>query len=398
MSIIDEYEPELETFSKITGYLPTDFEAWHEEERIYLQNVNKGAVGDADKIQYVKELQALDNLRSERKTQGEIAFRSYTDSDFSSGSLPTSSITSDRATEVARTKTHLNLLLVFNRVEELETRLKIQQRWTSDDQEYKDSENLVRHKDFLVVVEELEGRVVQRIFELSKANLAGTGYKLRRQISKNIARRSQALRTSLDKYNVMAPKQDPPRPIIDYKDIANYAWLGDFDLLKHSRHDILSRPWSQTRNREFAVKHHKLKRAREEMIRVNVEARRLQEWVDMEDEQLKQLGKGLIACQPLLAAEIRGVAVTQLRVNEMHRRRLRMIYALGAYSGPGVGSRGSYTIIPSTALDSPGVFNTDSMYEDEELTALEVILPDEDDFLDEELTRLEDVLRSNRLV
>lgn len=221
MSIIDEYEPELETFSKITGYLPTDFEAWHEEERIYLQNVNKGAVGDADKIQYVKELQALDNLRSERETQGEIAFRSYTDSDFSSGSLPTSSITSDRATEVARTKTHLNLLLVFNRVEELETRLKIQQRWTSDDQEYKDSENLVRHKDFLVVVEELEGRVVQRIFELSKANLAGTGYKLRRQISKNIARRSQALRTSLDKYNVMAPKQDPPRPIIDYKDIAN---------------------------------------------------------------------------------------------------------------------------------------------------------------------------------
>jgi len=206
----------------------------------------------------------------------------------------------------------------MNEVEEIERHLGIEERWQPGDPKYLEIESWIKHKEFITAVEELEGRVVQRLFELSKANLASTGYKLRRQISRNITRRSLALRTSLDRYNTLAPQQDPPRAIIQYAEIANYAWLGDFDLLKHSRHDILSRPWSDATNREACTKYFKYKRAREELVGLNVEVWRLQEWVDSEDEHLTAISTNLLNSQPLLAAEVSEFATVQRRINNTH--------------------------------------------------------------------------------
>lgn len=88
---------------------------------------------------------------------------------------------------------------------------------------------------------------------------------MRRHISKSITRRSAALQSALAKYNEMAPQQVPPRPIITYEEIIGYASLGDFDLLRHSRNEILSRPWSVASNREVSTKYFKVLRAREEI-------------------------------------------------------------------------------------------------------------------------------------
>ena len=90
-----------------------------------------------------------------------------------------------------------------DRVEDLEEQLGIEptRRWTLDQREYVEMREYSRHRQFIRAVEELENLVVQRLFELSKANLASTGavvslsntdanysvgYKLRKQISKAI--------------------------------------------------------------------------------------------------------------------------------------------------------------------------------------------------------------------
>jgi hypothetical protein len=87
------------------------------------------------------------------------------------------------------------------------------------------------------------------------------GYKLRQHISNAITRRSSAIRTALEKYNQLAPLQHPPRPVLEYSEVASYCWLGEFELLKHSRHDLLSKPWASKANREVASKHFKVVRA-----------------------------------------------------------------------------------------------------------------------------------------
>ncbi|KIK80743.1 hypothetical protein PAXRUDRAFT_36097 [Paxillus rubicundulus Ve08.2h10] len=188
------------------------------------------------------------------------------------------------------------------------------------------------NRQFIRTVKDLESLVVQRLFEPSKANLASTGYKLRKQISKAIVKRSAAIRTALEKYNKLAPLQTPPRPILQYNDIVSYAVLAEFDLIKYSRHDVLAKPWSNPTHREMAIKYLKVLRAEEEIVRLNVEIHRLQTWVNDEDAHIKAAASRLEVTNPL-AAEIWGLYHRQRRVNDVHRSRLAGIYKLKGYSG-----------------------------------------------------------------
>ncbi|KAL1741024.1 hypothetical protein HDZ31DRAFT_85086 [Schizophyllum fasciatum] len=145
-----------------------------------------------------------------------------------------------------------------------------------------------------------------------------SGYKLRKHISHNLSKRSETIRNTLTKYNELAPKQDPPRPRIEYSDVVLYAFLGEFELLKYSRHAILERPWSTPTNRQMADKHHKVKRAGEEVLRSTIEARRLRRWVDEEDAAYRLAISQSRATDPLVAAELTWAHARQLRVNNLY--------------------------------------------------------------------------------
>ncbi|KAF8481387.1 hypothetical protein JB92DRAFT_3272034, partial [Gautieria morchelliformis] len=103
---------------------------------------------------------------------------------------------------------------------------------------YQEAAAYINNQRFIRVVEQLEGLVVAQLFELAKANLMGTCYKMRKHISKAITRRSVAVHTALDKYNLLAPMQNLLRPRLEYHDVAGYGMLADFKLLKQSRHQI----------------------------------------------------------------------------------------------------------------------------------------------------------------
>lgn len=60
-------------------------------------------------------------------------------------------------------------------VKELEASLGIEMRWTSQSTKYQEVLEYTKRCQFIRTVEDLEGLIVQRLFELSKANLSSTG-------------------------------------------------------------------------------------------------------------------------------------------------------------------------------------------------------------------------------
>jgi hypothetical protein len=201
------------------------------------------------------------------------------------------------------------------------------------------------------------------------------GYKLRKHISKAITRRSATIRTALAAYNQLAPLQNPARPVLQFSEIASYAFLGDFELLKHSRHDVVAKPWASASNREVATRYFKVRRAHEEINRLNREINRLSVWVDHEDTELLDAARRLEDSQPELAAEVHAFRLKRKRINDVHRTRLDRIYKLEGYSG-NVSPRKSTNGVESTG----------------DIDGREPIGADEDDELGDEMVRLTECL------
>ena len=64
--------------------------------------------------------------------------------------------------------------LQLNAVEHFKRQHGIHIHWSPDDPEYIAVQDYAKHCNFICAIEELEGLVVQCLFELSRANLAGT--------------------------------------------------------------------------------------------------------------------------------------------------------------------------------------------------------------------------------
>ena len=112
----------------------------------------------------------------------------------------------------------------------LERQLGIETRWAIESDEYWQYQHEAVLADYREVLDELEHLIVQRLLELSKLGLSGTGifyimpiiffkfnviyigYKLRRQIGKALQRHSEAIRKALSRYNTQAAKLVPPCP------------------------------------------------------------------------------------------------------------------------------------------------------------------------------------------
>ncbi|KAG2344280.1 hypothetical protein BDR05DRAFT_947656 [Suillus weaverae] len=122
------------------------------------------------------------------------------------------------------------------------------------------------HQTF-VMFEDLEALVVQCLFELSKANLSGTGYKM-------------------CKYNKLVPLQVPPQPILEYTEVIGHVALGEFMLLKHSCSNLLAKPWAIPENCKMAVKFFKVLCSHKETTCLNIEIGRLHAWMELEEKSM----------------------------------------------------------------------------------------------------------------
>ncbi|KAG6377663.1 hypothetical protein JVT61DRAFT_14428 [Boletus reticuloceps] len=165
--------------------------------------------------------------------------------------------------------------------------------------------------------------------------MLGTGYKLRQQISKALQRCSEAVQKAITQYNAQAATLDPPRPSITWKDITNYTVLGEFDLLRYSQLGVHGQHWSQLAYREATVKYFKLHRAHEEVVRLNVEVRRLRTAIHDEDKHTRKVISELLTSNPPLGLELQQQYRMHAGINAVHLRRLDKIEKLPEYTGVG---------------------------------------------------------------
>ncbi|KIM61914.1 hypothetical protein SCLCIDRAFT_25388 [Scleroderma citrinum Foug A] len=289
LSLIADYSKDLDAYQVLYPTQTLNFEAWASEELKYLKNVATKPMQDALAIKYVEALELLWKYREAHKRIKSDTFVSYNPTSFTLDSgLNYAASQATKQGHTAQRSAERKLQNHTNVVKELEASLGIETRWMPQSTKYQEILKYAWRRQFIHAVEDLEGLMVQRLFELSKANLSSTGYKLRKQISKAIVKCSTAIRSALEKYNKLAVKQHPPRPTLQYNEVTSYTSLGDFDLLKHSRHNVLVKPWANPTHREMAIKYFKLLRAREEIMRLNIEIPRLQAWVDTEDSELQK--------------------------------------------------------------------------------------------------------------
>ncbi|KAI5989955.1 hypothetical protein EDD15DRAFT_2124341, partial [Pisolithus albus] len=115
-------------------------------------------------------------------------------------------------------------------VQELEGCLGITRRWVPEDEEWQAAARLVANRKYQRALDNVEHLVVSQIFELSKMNQSGTGYKLRKHIGKALQTRSAAIRAALLQYNAAAKALGCRA--LEFDEVVEYAFLADFDLLR----------------------------------------------------------------------------------------------------------------------------------------------------------------------
>ncbi|KAI6143864.1 hypothetical protein EDD17DRAFT_1515474 [Pisolithus thermaeus] len=278
---------------------------------------------DSDKyLELSKYVELLEKLNFAEATYGSITqvlYLTYTPAEFTSTAglnesawQGTNTINAEYASTLQKYQLQLNVMANF------ECQHNIIDCWTPLHCEYINAHKYMKHCAFIRTVEELEGLVVQQMFELSKANLAKMGYKMHKHISKAISRCLAAICATLERYNKLAPHQHPPCPKLDYAEVISYSLLGEFSLLKHSHYEILEKPWALPDNCEMMMKYYKLQRSQEEITQLN----------------MKVTAQGFWDLGSLeLAFEMESMYAERVRVNDFHHAQLQKIYEMPGYMG-----------------------------------------------------------------
>jgi hypothetical protein len=160
------------------------------------------------------------------------------------------------------------------------------------------------------------------------------GYKLHKHIAQALSRQCAAIRNAISHYNGLVPIQKPPRPLLMYSKVIDYCTFSEFEILKHSDHDILSKEWAVLANRQAANKYFKIKRAEEEIHRCNVEVTRVQAWVDEDNVVMSRAVATHEGNDPAFAAHLKVLQIQRRHVNDHLHTHLKQIYKLPGYCGP----------------------------------------------------------------
>ncbi|KAI6032301.1 hypothetical protein BKA83DRAFT_4558705 [Pisolithus microcarpus] len=218
-------------------------------------------------------------------------------------------------------------------VQELERKLNISRRWVPEDKEWQNAGRLVANREYRRALDNLESLVVARLFELTKMNRAGTGYKLRKHIAKALQSRSAAIKVALERYNKCALAVRPPRQTLRWEQVVEYAFLADFDLLRDTREDISQRPWAHPTARFAMDTYFKMRRAEEEIVRLNIEIRRVVTYMRDEDRFLRTCEEKIGNIYPALAHQVSRRRKLHSQFNGSHLKRLHDIAMLPGFSG-----------------------------------------------------------------
>ncbi|KAK7047994.1 hypothetical protein R3P38DRAFT_3306983 [Favolaschia claudopus] len=221
----------------------------------YLRKLIKEPEEETDQMEYYRRITVMEE---KRKRKNEVCARN------------------SPAKPVVRRHAWETYLRAIRACQELET----------GQEEYKKAGELVATRDYRLAVNKLEELVVKRLFELTKMNMSGTGYKLRKHIAKALQTRSKTIRKALERYNKAAKALVPPRRQLEWDEVIDYAFLSYFDILRDPEANAIIRPWATPAARQMMDTYFKIERVKEEIDRLNVEIRRLVTYIKDEWEFL----------------------------------------------------------------------------------------------------------------
>lgn len=191
---------------------------------------------------------------------------------------------------------------------------------------------------------------------MSTTDSIDIGYSLRKHIGNALKSRSVTIRKALDRYNAAALALVPPREVLDWDQVVEYAFLSDFDLLRDARQDIRRKPWATPAARLAIDQAFKLERAEEEVAQLNIEVPRLATYIRDEDICLRTKEMELLATHPALAHQVALHRMERARFNAHHLKVLGKIYLLPGYTGSvGFGIRVTEAPIPSEDPKEPAL-------------------------------------------
>ncbi|KIK14545.1 hypothetical protein PISMIDRAFT_31905, partial [Pisolithus microcarpus 441] len=215
----------------------------------------------------------------------------------------------------------------------------VSQRWTPEDKEWQHAGHLVANQEYRHVLDTLESLVVAQLFELTKMNRAGTGYKLWKHIAKALQTHSAAIKAALNRYNKCTLAMQLPHQMLHWEQVVEYAFLADFDLLRDTHKDISQRPWANPSACFALDTYFKMCQAEEEIECLNVEIRRVITYMRDEEHFLRTCKEKISNIHPALGHQVSQCHKLHSQFNGSHLKHLHDIAMLLGFSGtliPGV--------------------------------------------------------------
>jgi hypothetical protein len=116
---------------------------------------------------------------------------------------------------------------------------------------------------------------------------------MRKHIAQALQARSKAVKNVIEPYNNAAAALDPPMRSVTWDQVVEYAFLADFDILRDTRTEVQSKPWSRPAYRLAMDRYFKTLRAREEIKCLNIEIRWVITWIRDENHFLRRMERSL---------------------------------------------------------------------------------------------------------
>lgn len=128
---------------------------------------------------------------------------------------------------------------------------------------------------------------------------------------------------------------------MSWKEVIEYTFLSDFDILRDPKGNAALRPWATPAARQLMDAHYKIQRAKEEIARLDIEIRRFVTYMKDEKEFLTQKEQEVRAVDPTMAFFVRRYRHQRGRFDEVHMKRLLALEKK-------LGTRFTGTLIPGT--------------------------------------------------
>jgi hypothetical protein len=155
---------------------------------------------------------------------------------------------------------------------------------------------------------------------------------MRTHIAKALQKRSKAIQRAVKVYNAAASGLDPLRPTIDWNTVSHYKFLEDFPLLRNTSQDLTGKRWALPAVRETMKQWRRICRTHEEIIRCNVEVRRLHTSIVDEEKRFNKILSQSMALGPIQGT-LKDFITRRSRVNGRLLHKIAQIYDLEDFSG-----------------------------------------------------------------